>query len=72
LDELNIEPHLLTLPLVQHPPASALNAPHTNLPSSEVTGSHINSRSDTMPIVTVSKHSLLPPTPTNPVLTARI
>jgi hypothetical protein len=51
LDELNIEPHLLTLLLVQHPPASALNAPHTNTPSSEATGLHINTKLDMMPTV---------------------
>jgi hypothetical protein len=34
LDELNIEPHLLALPLVQNSPASALNTRHANSPSS--------------------------------------
>jgi hypothetical protein len=65
LDELNIDPHLLAMPLVQHSPAPALNQPRASSPSPNVTLAHRASRSDSVsevvPAAIVSSDSPLFP-----------
>jgi hypothetical protein len=67
LDELNIEPHLLVMPLVQQSPAPAPNPPHASSPLPNVTLAHSrasgsDSVSEVVPAVMVSSDSpFLPP-----------